>query len=284
MEEKQESKIEQTVTNINNNFDKAFNYLKNNTVVRHFIGFTITLMHIFEFVSLTPTFYCLYTGLFFYSCREIVRYHSLMLNSNENNSQLVLNTNYYWISLVCLQVLYYVSQFANYFFDNIFVTLLINYIYFSLFVYSIHDFGKQFTESLPKITCVKRINLFEKSKQNVFLDLVNSGINFYRVNMKVYDHIILTIGSNFFYEFYMIPFDTLSHSNHLADHCITAYSKLKCIFGKLRSKFSKTNTTNELSVPKEQTQEVEMVQKDNSQTEIQNNNELDKQEESKKDD
>jgi hypothetical protein len=226
-----------TVTHIYSYYNTFMEYMRVNRALQQTVGFLLLVCHTMGYITLYPAFVLMHGGLFFYTCREIIRYHSTTLeNIKETTTQPIdlINIIYNWIGLTGLTSSYYILDFIKYYFGSYVISSIINYIYFNMFLYLVQDLKNYYNNSLPNIYSIKQVVPLQGN--NNFNKLVIISINFYRVNMRLYDFIFLNIGAKMFYAFYTVPYESNYYST---DYLVVIYKVFKSSIFRVQNLFTK---------------------------------------------
>jgi hypothetical protein len=207
--------------------------MKEHNTVRHLFGLFITMLFVLGFIRLEGVIInCIYFVLFMLTCREILHYHTLQISQKSQTVDL-MKLIQYWTSLYSYQLSYYLLNNISTYFNSTILTVLINGTFLSIMIYAFQDIANDFeTCPLINLTYVKRVDL--GNNNNTIVKLVNSSVNFYRVNMKVYDHMFLSVLPKFFYNIFMIVYESYGFSTNFI---LSSYHKSKTLAETLRDRY-----------------------------------------------
>jgi hypothetical protein len=97
------------------------------------------------------------------------------------------------------------------------------------------DLALEFEKNpLPNLVYVKKVNLYESNQHTTITKLVNSSVNFYRVNMKFYDHLFLNMLPNILCNIFTIAYESYGFALNFT---VALYEKTKSLFSYLRDRY-----------------------------------------------
>jgi hypothetical protein len=169
-----------------------FEYMKNHDLLRNLISYGLMFSLMTGFLPFSVLFNFAYFGLFLFSSREVLRHYTLMLTKSTEQVNF-LQVVYMWSGL------YFLSAFHSFLY--LFVNLLNSYVlgflvntgylYFLIKLIKSLETGMVTYQINETLKLVSKVNLFENQETNAFNKLINASVDFYRVNMKLYDFLVL---------------------------------------------------------------------------------------------
>lgn len=167
----------------------GYDKLKENDLVKHFIGVLFGLSLIFGFLNFTTLFNIMATGLLFFSIRETMK-----VVSNDTDVQAIINLNYMWIVLMSIIVSYNVLSFIFGIFGGSFMFMVLNGIYLTILSRTINYLSEWMkTNATLESFNMKNINVNAHSKDKFsdqVLGQVSIVMKLYAINSKFIDTII----------------------------------------------------------------------------------------------
>lgn len=223
------------VKSISEYTEKVHTHIKDHIMIQNFLGLSITFSYAFGYLNLNTLISMLYFSLFMFTCREILHYHTLNISGSTQTIDL-MNLVQYWVGLYAYYFSYNLLIVIFGYLGSLLLTVLINGLFFSILLYALQDLFVEFTAvPLPKLTYVKRVDLYEGTKNpTTVTKLVNSSVNFYRVNMKFYDHVFLSVCPNMFYTVFMIAYESYGFSTNFV---LSSYYQVKSVMESIRDKY-----------------------------------------------
>jgi hypothetical protein len=221
-------------------YESFNNYLHTNKNLRYIVGSLLILCFVLNWIPFSTITNMMYFGLFLISSRTILLSHTYKLDNTSNNTVNFEKILMWWTGLYFFDTSYKVLHHTSYhILESFILTSLINIVYLTFLLQVVNNLENEFTlNPLPKLLYVKRVELFGQNKdlhtKNYLNNIVNMSINFYRVNMKFYDHIFLNVIPNFSKQL----FNTISESqNNLTNSTSKLYGNSKELFNNFQNKY-----------------------------------------------
>lgn len=224
------------IKNLYDYSDYTYKYIMDRSIFRYMIGLMISSFYILGLFSINTIVKSLYFGLFIYSCHEILDFHTKTLYSSEKKD--IMKILQYWMALYSYDFSFNTLTVLSEYFDNLFLCISVRLMFFSLLLYTIQDISKEFKQyPINSILYAKRVNLYENKEQNTVNKIVNTSINFYRVNMKFYDYCFLELIPTLLNNVFSLCFDSYGFA---IDFLFLAYGQMKIILEFIRDKYITT--------------------------------------------